>query len=151
MDPADLERVVHRRLRALPPLRAPETLLPRVLAAARDAARRRARAWFAWAPSWQAAAVVALVAAAAGLAIVWPTVELLLRETAAAAVDPLAAVLSGVTDRVRALATAARLIGGAVPQRALVVCAVLLVLMWTACAALGTALSRVVLGGTSRS
>ena len=57
MDPAELERLVDRELKALPGPRAPRTLLPRVLAATTE---RRLRSWPArtrWAapPIWRAA------------------------------------------------------------------------------------------------
>src|SRR5688500_12276604 len=59
MNPADLERLVDRELQRLPAPRAPETLLPRVMAAVDAAARRPwyTRAWFTWPLGWQLAAV----------------------------------------------------------------------------------------------
>lgn len=62
-DNDDLETLVDRALRRLPMPRAPETLLPRVLAAVDAWARRPwyTRAWFSWPLGWRAASV-ALVA-----------------------------------------------------------------------------------------
>jgi hypothetical protein len=59
----DLEQQVHEQLRRLPAPRAPQTLLPRVLAAVDAWANRPwySRAWFTWPIGWQAASV-ALVA-----------------------------------------------------------------------------------------
>lgn len=66
----DLESLVHRKLRGLPPPRAPETLLPRVLAAARPPARSRwyRCPWVEWPLVCQAASVALL----AGLAPLVP-------------------------------------------------------------------------------
>lgn len=59
----DLERRVDGGLRRLPPPLAPDTLLPRVLAAVDEWARRPwyTRAWFTWPAGWQAASIAALV------------------------------------------------------------------------------------------
>ena len=62
-DNDDLRAIVDRELRQLPTPRAPETLLPRVLAAV-DAWTWRPwymRAWFAWPAAWRAASVALLV------------------------------------------------------------------------------------------
>ena len=68
----DLERRVDAELRRLPQPAAPDTLLPRVLAAVDAWARRPwySRAWFTWPLGWQAVsiAVVALAAYALWLA-----------------------------------------------------------------------------------
>lgn len=61
----DLTALVDRELRRLPAPRAPQSLLPRVLAAV-DAWTRRpwyTRAWFSWPVGWQAASVAALALA----------------------------------------------------------------------------------------
>jgi len=59
----DLQAIVDRELRQLPAPRAPQTLLPRVMAAVDAWARRPwyARAWFTWPLGWQAASVGALI------------------------------------------------------------------------------------------
>ena len=70
MDPADLDRLLDRELRALPQPRAPQSLAPRVLAAA--AARTTAPAatgWSTWPLAWQAAA--AMFAVLCGVAGAW--------------------------------------------------------------------------------
>lgn len=68
-DNDELAAFVDRELRRLPTPRAPETLLPRVLAAADAWARRPwyTRAWFAWPAAWRAASVAALALAVFGL------------------------------------------------------------------------------------
>ena len=63
MNPTDLETLVDRELRRLPALRAPHTLLPRVLAAVQRWSQRPwyARAWFTWPIGGQIASAAALV------------------------------------------------------------------------------------------
>jgi hypothetical protein len=65
----DLETRVNRELRRLPLPAAPETLLPRVLAAVDAWARRPwyTRAWFTWPIGWQIASILALALFAVGL------------------------------------------------------------------------------------
>jgi len=64
----DLERRVHDELRRLPAPLAPDTLLPRILAAVESWANRPwyARAWFTWPLGWQIASVAALALAVYG-------------------------------------------------------------------------------------
>jgi hypothetical protein len=59
-DNPDLERLVDRELRRLPAPRAPQTLLPRVMAAVDGWAQRPwyTRAWFAWPLGWRVASLV---------------------------------------------------------------------------------------------
>jgi hypothetical protein len=65
----DLERHVDRELRRLPLPSAPHTLLPRVLAAVEEWARRPwyTRAWFTWPAGWQAASIIAVLLVAIGV------------------------------------------------------------------------------------
>jgi hypothetical protein len=60
---------VHHELRRLPSPLAPDTLLPRVLAAMDAWARRPwyTRAWFTWPLGWQIASIVVLALFAIGL------------------------------------------------------------------------------------
>jgi hypothetical protein len=64
MTPADdeLEALVDRELRQLPAPRAPQTLLPRVMAAVAAWNERPwyTRAWFAWPAGWRLASVLPL-------------------------------------------------------------------------------------------
>jgi hypothetical protein len=63
MDPHDLERLIDRELKSLPPPQAPVTLLPRVIAAAALRARPwYRREWTAWPVAARAAALMAAVA-----------------------------------------------------------------------------------------
>ena len=64
----ELERRVHDELRRLPGPLAPQTLLPRVLAAVDAWANRPwyARAWFTWPVGWRIVSIAALVFAVYG-------------------------------------------------------------------------------------
>ena len=69
MDPAELERLLDRELKGLPPPRAPQTLLPRVMAAVSATQPRTvpATGWSTWSPAWQASAVGVLLLVVATL------------------------------------------------------------------------------------
>ncbi len=71
MDVDELQQRIDQELKALPAPRAPETLLPRVLAATvrRKPAPWYARPWLAWPLRWQVASVVVLLALGAGLSM----------------------------------------------------------------------------------
>lgn len=66
MDPVDLDDRLDRELQRLPAPRAPQTLVPRVMAATvlRDERAAGATGWFTWPLSWRVASVamVALLA-----------------------------------------------------------------------------------------
>ena len=65
----ELGQRVHHQLRRLPAPLAPDTLLPRVLAAVDAWARRPwyTRAWFTWPLGWQMASIMVLALFAVGL------------------------------------------------------------------------------------
>ena len=149
MDPADLERLVDRALRALPPARAPRTLLPRVMAAV-DAARRPwySRAWMTWPAAWQAVSVVALMAAVAGGAMLLPSVQ-----QAVAALTFVADVKGDVAERARDVevaTTAVRVLWNALLAPVVPYAFGLVLLMCAACAVFGTALNHLVFGKALR-
>ena len=64
----ELEQQIDRQLRRLPSPVAPHTLLPRVLAAVDEWARRPwyTRAWFTWPAGWQVASIIAVLLVAIG-------------------------------------------------------------------------------------
>ncbi len=68
----ELQQLIDRELKALPAPRAPQTLLPRVLAATVHAKPGRwyARPWLEWPRRWQLASATVLLALGIGLAIV---------------------------------------------------------------------------------
>jgi len=74
MDPADLDQLLDRQLRALPRPRAPRTLVPRVIAATLDRAgdARAATGWSTWSRGWQLVSVGALMALIAGIWLLIP-------------------------------------------------------------------------------
>ena len=74
MYPAELDRLVDAELRQLPSPRAPQTLLPRVMAAVEQWTRRPwyTRAWFTWPPGWQAASIALLCVLGAGAVLLLP-------------------------------------------------------------------------------
>jgi hypothetical protein len=120
---AELERDTDRELRRLPSARAPQTLLPRVLAAVDLWARRPwyARAWFTWPLAWQAASIAALA--------------LLIY-----AMSDVPAPASVVTT-----VSATRVLWNALIEPLLPYIVAIVVLMCLACAAFGVALNYVLL------
>ena len=64
MKPDDLERFVGGALKQLPPPRAPDTLLPRIMAAVDTSVQRPwyRRAWRTWPLGWQVASAIACAA-----------------------------------------------------------------------------------------
>jgi hypothetical protein len=74
---AELERHVDRALADLPPLGAPDTLLPRVLAAVQAWAERPwyQRAWLTWPRGVQAASVALLLLVVLGVGMALPLVQ----------------------------------------------------------------------------
>lgn len=151
MKSADLERLVDRRLKALPAPRAPRTLLPRVMAAVEilSSAPWYTRAWFAWPRVWQVASIAALVVLVAGVAAGWPHAEAV---ADALRPRPELSVPAQVTTMTRALDAswdATRIVWRVLVQPVIGYVVVFALMMFTACVAFGTALSRVALGGAS--
>jgi hypothetical protein len=123
-DDDDLEMLATRELRRLPAPRAPQTLLPRVLAAV-DAWTRRPwymRAWFTWPLGWQAASIAALALLAYGVLNLPPAPP---------------SVVTAVS--------ASRVLWSALIEPLLPYILVVVVLMCLACAAFGVALNYVLL------
>jgi hypothetical protein len=153
MDPtgidAELERLVGRALRRLPSPRAPQTLLPRVMAAVQSPAPTtvRARSWFAWPLVWQATSVAALVTLIVGISMLLPDAQ--------AAAGALASRVAGGTltrvahfaQEAEAMAVTMGILWRTLLQPIVWYLLALLVVMSTTCAAFGAALSRVALGG----
>jgi hypothetical protein len=104
-DDLELERVVGRALRRLPPPRAPRTLLPRVIAAAAGRIAPRpwyTRAWLTWPRGWQAASVAALAVMVAGVAWLSPQAD--------GAIDGLVALAGPLSARAAAVLQGADLV-----------------------------------------
>ena len=151
MDPTDLERRVDAHLRKLPRPGAPATLLPRVMAAVRAAARPwYQRDWFSWPAAWQALSAMALVSLVIGLGLLLPQVETSVDARVTEVVAPVATPVVDTVARVNALGTAARVCLRAV-QPAAGLLLVLVLIMCAACAVFGVAINRVAFGGALRS
>ena len=149
MDPADLERLIDRELRMLPPPVAPRTLLPRVMTAVQAAQRPwYSRAWLTWPLGWQAASVAVLFAVLAGIAVIGPPLQ-----AAASTLPFVSSVRDDVADRARDVEVATTTVR--VLWRALIAPIVpyafgLVFLMSAACALFGTALNHLVFGKALR-
>lgn len=150
MDPLELERLIDHELRSLPAPRAPRTLLPRVMAAANEAAHRPwySRAWLQWPVGWQLASALMLIGVVAAGSIVLPHVR-----DAVETIGFVANVRSDVADSARDVETATTAVR--VLWRTLLAPVVpwafgLVTLMCAACAVFGTALNHLVFGRAFR-
>ena len=150
MDPADLERLIDRELRALPAPRAPRTLLPRILAAVEQPAPRRwyARTWIDWPAAVQVASVILLLGTVAGAAQLLPTVQ-----AAASALTVVVEARAEVAETARDVevaTTAMRVLWRALVAPVVPYAFGLVLLMCVACAIFGTALNHLVFGKALR-
>jgi hypothetical protein len=146
MDPADLERLIDRELRALPPPRAPRTLLPRVMAAV-EASKHQpwySRAWLTWPIGWQVASIVLLVGTVAGGVSLLPALR-----SAATVLSFVEGVDPGVVETARDVevaTTAVRVLWRSLVAPIVPYAFALVSLMCVACAVFGTALNHLVFG-----
>ena len=153
MEHADLERVVDEALHALPAPRAPETLLPRIMAAvaARATVPAYAKPWAMWPRVWQIASAAALAIVVSGLARFWtltaPVRDGVLADFAPAMPDWLARVVNVLSISADALRIGWRVLA----EPVLIPVTVFLCVMTAACMVFAVALNRVALGGASES
>ena len=146
-----LAEFIDRELRELPLPRAPQTLVPRVLAAV-DLWMRRpwyARAWLTWPLGWQAMSIATCaVLLAAG--VTWLPDAQSVVSTAPPTVAATSAVAGVAATVERGLVTtkAALVVGRTLVEFVVPYLFALVILMCLACAAFGTALTRVALGRT---
>jgi len=153
MHPDDLDSLVSRALDELPHPRAPHTLLPRVLEAARLARRPwYSRAWLTWPLYWQVASVALLGAVTATIAFL-PGLGALLAEVPAGlapgAETPAALAMARVTEvlgRVEAIGVVVRVLARSVLAPMMTLGLLLVALMCLSCAVYGAALSRLACG-----
>jgi hypothetical protein len=147
MDSRDFEQIVGGRLRQLPPLRAPETLLPRVLAAVQAWVHRPwyARAWFSWPAPLQIASIAVVVVVAGVCAMLLPGAERLLLARFASSVAPAAAPVSAAVESANAAAQTVRVLWRALIEPLAPYVLVFIVTMCAACAAFAAAINRVVI------
>lgn len=146
----DLEALIGRALRALPPPRAPQGLLPRVLSAVQRPPVRawHERGWFAWPRGWQAAALTALVLLAAGSLTVLPIAYGALAGMLTPTVHHAARALALVVEHLSVASDVGQALWRTLQPVVTYLVAVVL-LMCVACALLGTALNHVLLGRMS--
>ena len=148
MNAFELERFVGRRLRALPAPRAPLTLLPRVLAAARAWSQRPwyAREWFTWPIGWQVGSLALLTAVLGAAAVSIPAAQVMLVNAATSLAGAIAFDVPQVAESLQVSTSAMRVIWRALVQPFLPYVFVIVVLMCGACASVVLALNRVVFG-----
>jgi hypothetical protein len=140
-----------RALQQLPTRRAPDTLLPRVMAAVHAWVGRPwyQRAWFTWPLGWQLATVGALVLMTVSTWEFAPPLDMgrTLVRMVPQSVQPLSA---GTSSSLSALLTAAGVLWQGL-QPILIVAFVIVAAMATACLAAAVALNRAVFGRTQHS
>ena len=148
MNAFELERFVGRRLRALPVPRAPRTLLPRILAAARAWSDRPwyAREWFTWPIGWQIGSLALLAASLSAAVVVIPAAQMMLVSAASSWSGTIAIDVPQLAESLQISTSAMGVIWRALVQPFLPYVFVIVVLMCGACASVVLALNRVVFG-----
>lgn len=140
-----LEAAVDRVLKALPPLKAPDTLIPRVLAAIEPAASMPwyRRPWQAWPRALQLASLCVAVALCAGLYIAIGQITDALRGTyVAAQLNSVLSTLSAGRQVAMTLTNAGSAVFARLHTGWLVACGTLVLLSYAACIGLGTIFAR---------
>lgn len=152
MNDQDLEQLVDRRLKALPPRRAPGTLLPSVMLAVRAAASRPwyCRPWTVWPSGWQVASVVALLALLAGGAALLPAAQPY-AAPALSVVEALLTPAARVVSTVETLTVAVEIVSRVIAQSVIGLLLALFVVMVATSVVIGAAIGRLALGGAYQS
>jgi hypothetical protein len=152
VDPRE-DETLHRSLRALPAPKAPDTLLPRVMAAVAAAdARPSAQApgtWLTWPLAWQAASIAALAMLVAGLVWIAPSARDAVDASTPGVVSAMGTRIAGAVDGIGAAVRVCSIVWSTYLQPVVGYVLVWIVMMSAACAAFGAALGRVALGGVS--
>ena len=153
MHPVELQRHIDRELKSLPVLPAPDTLLPRVLAAVRHWADRpwHARAWFTWPMWWRVVSAATLLAVLAGVGVALPVVQDSVTARVAAIHLPVSVDVAAAARRVVVIAGTLRILWLAIAGPFVAYAFALLVLMGLLCAACAAALNRMAYGRTAHS
>ena len=144
MRPTDLETLAARELRRMPAPRAPQTLLPRVLAAVQAWSERPwyAREWFTWPIVWQVASVAALIVIVAGGVMVGAMVQAGMQDVASRLMPATLTTARQFTLALDTTINTTRMLWRTVVQPLLPYVAVLVGLMCLMCAAAALALNR---------
>lgn len=148
MNTDDLEQLVDRELKHLPTPRAPETLLPRVLAATfeRPPVPWYARPWLAWPLAWQAASAAALLALGAAMFVALPFLQQVSWYAVARWAGAAAGGATTLLDVMAQTATLVRVLCRLVLEPVAFALLVLAVCLSLSCAALWAVLERFALG-----
>ena len=148
MNSYELERFVSGRLQRLPAPRAPLTLLPRVLAAAKAWAERPwyAREWFTWPLQWQVGSIGLLVLTLISVFLAIPVVQSTLLQSTSAFTSSLQIDIPRMAGDLQASTATARVIWRAIVQPFLPYAFAIVVLMCGACATVVFVLNRIVFG-----
>ena len=149
MDPRALEEIVDRALKDLPAPRAPRTLLPRVMQAVRAGARTAPLVgWRTWPLSWQVGTLAGLLLVGFGAVNL---AQFGMDVISLYVASPPGDSASGrVLQELGTVASALRVMWRVVIEPFVVFGGLVLAIMGAACAAFGTAIGRVALGGASR-
>jgi hypothetical protein len=148
MDPIDRDDSLDRALKALDAPRAPHTLLPRVMAAvARGEERRHVRPWMLWPRGWRIATFTAMAAATIGVIWLLPNLEVVLRASGGW-LSQHQPTLGGGVESAASFFSVGRTLWQMLVEPVLWYVVVWMIVMTTACAALGAALD-LALGGAS--
>ena len=148
MNHIDLQQLLERELKQLPTPRAPESLLPRVLAATvHPGSAKPYGGWLAWPRAWQVVSAAALIALVAGAWMLWPLVgpaDFLWR-TAPETPAPVITLVRNAGET----ATVVRVLWQVLVQPVATYILVLAISLALACAVLWTAVERLALGGAT--
>jgi len=149
MNPIDLEQLVDAELKRLPSLRAPRTLLPRVLAAASAQPQhvKAGRGWMVWPRGWQLVGGIAAVVVLVGI---WKLA--VFAEPFLAALMPSAELgpAATVTRRADDAVTVVRVLWDVLLQPVATYVSILAISLALACALLWSAVERLAPGGASQ-
>jgi hypothetical protein len=149
-DPEQFEEIVGARLRQLPMPRAPRTLLPRVMAATQQWARRPwyARAWIIWPLGWQVASIALFCVIGAWAAMLVPAVEGALARFATAYIASTGGDVAGTGGRLEATMNAVVILWRVIVRPIASYVFAFAALMCGACAVFAAALNHVAFGRT---
>jgi hypothetical protein len=153
MSRADLESIIDRQLRRLPPPAAPDTLLPRVMAAVRAWSVRPwyQRTWFTWPIGLQVASLALFAGAILGAGVALPWSVLALDRFAGTAVSVATRDVPDLSARLSAVSSAVQVVWHALVHPVLVYAAVVVCVLFAACVTVAVALNHVVFGRTVHS
>lgn len=148
MDPGDLERRLGWELRRLPAPGAPDTLLPRVMAAVQAWTLRPwyERAWFTWPIGLRVASAAVMLLVAAGIFLALPQLQTIAAAAAAAVPARYGFEWADFGPQLETTALAARVVWHAFVHPVLVVAFVIVAVMALAGATVAVALNRAVFG-----